>query len=178
MIDGHMDIRTLESRAKVRGVIRAHGLSWREAYAGLLPERVLQAQTVDPTDEEVEQWFDRLQDSPDGVLIAVDEDDTVRGFADFRWGSSVTKPFAKTDDAELKSIYVEPDYWGQGTGTDLLERGLETLPDGIERLRLEVLAGNDVGRRFYEGRGFEKTDTSSYELGDDSYPTCIYTLDI
>jgi ribosomal protein S18 acetylase RimI-like enzyme len=143
----------------------------------VLPERALQAQTVDPTDEEVEQWFERLRNSPGGVLIAVDEDDTVRGFADFRWGSSVTKPFAKPNDAELKSIYIEPDYWGQGMGTALLEQGLETLPERIERLRLEVLAGNDVGRRFYEVRGFEKTDTSSYELENESYPTCIYTLE-
>ncbi|OAQ51621.1 hypothetical protein HTG_16315 [Natrinema mahii] len=173
-----MDIRNLESRAEIRGLIRAHGLSWREAYTGLLPEHVLQAQTVDPTSEEVDQWFERLRDNREGILIAVDDDDTVRGFADFRWGSSVTKPFVKTNDAELKSIYVEPDYWGQGVGTALLERGLGTLPDQTERLRLEVLSGNDVGKRFYEARGFEKTGTSSYELGDDSYPTCIYTLEI
>ncbi|SER09555.1 GNAT family N-acetyltransferase [Natrinema salaciae] len=173
-----MDIRTLKSRAEVRELISVHGLAWRNAYAGLLPEHVLQAQTVDPTDEEVKQWFERLRDSPDGVLIAVDKDDTVRGFADFRWGSSVTKSFVTTNDAELKSIYVEPDYWGRGIGTSLLERGLETLPEQTERLRLEVLSDNDVGKRFYEARGFEKTDTSSYVLGDSAYPTCIYTLEI
>ncbi|QCW02944.1 GNAT family N-acetyltransferase [Natrinema pallidum] len=173
-----MDIRRVDSRVEVRGVIRAHGLSWREAYAGLLPEHVLQAQTVDPTDEEVDRWVERLWDNRDGVVIAVDTDDVVRGFADFRWGASVTKPFVETNDAELKAIYVDPDYWGRGTGTALLEQGLETLPDQITRLRLEVLSDNEVGKRFYEARGFEKTDTSSYELGGDSYPTRIYTLEL
>ncbi|ELY81270.1 GNAT family N-acetyltransferase [Natrinema gari] len=71
-------------------------------------------------------------------------------------GASVTKPFVQTNDAELKAIYVDPDCWGRGTGTALLEQGLETLPERITRLRLEVLFDNDIGTHFYEVRGFEK----------------------
>lgn len=173
-----MNVRPLESRADVRGVIRAHGLAWRDAYDGLLPAEVLQAQSVDPSDDEVDQWFEELRENREGVLVAVDTSKTVRGFADVRWGSSTTKAFVGANEGELKAIYVDPEYWGRGIGTALLEGGIEALPDSIERLRLEVLSNNDVGKRFYEARGFEKTDTDSYELGDDSYPTCVYTLEI
>ncbi|MDF9744386.1 GNAT family N-acetyltransferase [Natrinema salsiterrestre] len=173
-----MNVRSLESRADVRGIIRAHGLAWRNAYDGLLPAEVLQARSVDPSDDEIDKWVERLRENSDGVLVAVDTSDTVRGFADVRWGSSATKAFVGPNEGELKAIYVAPDRWGRGIGTALLEAGIEALPDSIERLRLEVLADNDVGKRFYEARGFEKTDTSSYDLGGDSYPTRVYTLEI
>lgn len=173
-----MTVRPLESRADVRGVIRVHGLAWRDAYDGLLPAEVLQGQSVDPSDDEVDQWFETLRENPGGVLVAVDASETVRGFADVRWGASATKAFVGPNEGELKAIYVDPDCWGRGIGTALLEDGIEVLPDSIERLRLEVLSDNDIGKRFYEARRFEKTDTSSYELGGDSYPTCIYTLEI
>jgi ribosomal protein S18 acetylase RimI-like enzyme len=173
-----MEIRHIERRRDVRNLIRAHGLAWREAYEGLLPDDVLHGQSMDPNDEEVQQWMERLRENQEGVLIAVDDQETVRGFIDIRWGASETKEFVGEDEADLKAIYVEPDYWNQGVGTALLKRGLEILPESISVIRLEMFAKNDVADKFYEAKGFEQTDTGEHEIAGRSYPTAIYTLQL
>lgn len=171
-----MEVRQLAGRRDVSGLIRAHGLAWREAYAGLLPEEILQQQTVNPTEEDVQQRYEWLRENRDGILVAVDDEETVRGFADFRWGEAETKDFVGDSEAGLKAIYVEPDSWGRGFGSALLEQGIECLPDNVDVIRLEMLSGNEVGHRFYKARGFERTDTSQHEIENTLYPTDISTL--
>lgn len=172
-----MNVRRPEGREDVRGTIRAHGRAWRDAYADILPAGFLQQLTVDPTPEDVDRWVEGLGENPEGVFVAVD-DGTVLGFADVRWGDVETKEFVGEREAELKAIYVDPDAWGRGIGTALLERGLDALPEHVETLRLEVLSENEVGRRFYEARGFERTGSGEYEIADEPYPTDIYSLSL
>jgi len=93
-------------------------------------------------------------------------------------GGGGTKEFVGPKEAGLKEIYVDPEVWGQGVGTALLERGLEVLPEHVEAVTLEMLAGNDVGAGFYEARGFEKTGASEAEIGDATYRTVIYSLEL
>jgi ribosomal protein S18 acetylase RimI-like enzyme len=173
-----MDVRRIEEQSDVRGLIRAHGLAWREAYDGLLPPEILQSQPVDPSEEEVQRWREDLRENREGVLVAVDDEGVVRGFTDIRWGESETKAFVDEDEADLKAIYVEPEWWGEGIGTALLERGVAALPESTDAVRLEMFAENDTARRFYESKGFEQTDTGEYELAGESYPTAIYTLQL
>lgn len=169
-----MEIRHLEGRDDVRGVSRVNGLAWREAYSDVLPDRVLEGIPVERSAEAVEEWYESVRDDRDRFLVAVHEG-AVRGYIYLRWGEE-TKDFVGEDEAGLKEIYVEPDYWGQGVGTALLERGLDILPDDAEALKLDMLAGNEVGRRFYEARGFERTGTGEFEIGEESFPTEIYAL--
>ena len=60
----------------------------------------------------------------------------------------------------------------------MLSAGLDALPDSVERLRLEVLADNDRARRFYETRGFERTDSRTVELAGEHYPAAVYTFEV
>ena len=170
-----MEIRPVEDRSDVRGVIRAHGRAWRAAYDGLLPSAVLERQPVDPDPEIVDEWAAGLRENREGVLVAVDDDGTVCGFIDVRWGDRETKPFVNGGEADLKAIYVDPDRWGEGIGTALLDRGLTLLPDTVDVVRLEAFADNDVGARFYERRGFEATGHGSHQVAGESYPTTIYS---
>lgn len=172
-----MERRHIDGRDDVRGLVRAHGLAWREAYEGLLPETVLRSVTVDPTAEDVEQWRERLDENRAGVLVAV-EDGEVLGFIDVRWGETETKEFVGEREAGLKAIYVHPDYWGDGVGTALFEGGMDLLPDWVEAVRLDVFADNESARGFYESHGFEQTDTRKHEIAGDSYPVTIYTLSL
>lgn len=173
-----MEVRHIEEQTDVRGLIRAHGLAWREAYDGLLPSEILQSQPVNPTEEDVQQWQKDLGENQEGILVAVDGERVVRGWADIRWGESETKEFVGDSDAGLKAIYTEPDWWGEGIGTALLERGLEILPESIDTVRLEMFAENDIASQFYESKGFEQTGTGEYDIGGCSYPTVIYTLQL
>lgn len=171
-----MEIRTPETDAEMRELIRAHGLSWREAYDGILPDAVLDAMTVDPTPAEVEGWADGFSDDDSAVFVAV-VGGTVRGFVDVRWGAENTKSFVGPGEAGVKAIYVHPDRWGEGVGTALLQRGLDALPDRVETVRLEAFADNDVGAQFYEARGFEQVDAGETDIAGEAYPTAIYARD-
>jgi ribosomal protein S18 acetylase RimI-like enzyme len=172
-----MEIRPPETDAEIRELIRAHGLSWREAYDDILPESVLDAMTVEPTPEDVEGWPDRL-DSDDGAVFVAVVEGAARGFVDVRWGAENTKSFVGSDEAGVKAIYVHPDWWGEGLGTALLDRGLEAVPDDVETVRLEAFADNDVGARFYEARGFERVETDETEIAGETYPTAIYAREV
>ncbi len=171
-----MEVRRFEQKSDAAGIIRVQSLAWREAYADILPADLIEQQPVDPADAEVQRWYEGLSENSDGVFVAVESDETVCGFADFRWGAVETKEFVGEDEAGLKAIYVHPDRWGEGIGTALLEHGIQNLPADVEAIRLEMLSGNEIGHEFYMARGFKRTGTATHELGGTEYPTDIYTL--
>lgn len=58
--------------------------------------------------------------------------------------------------AELKRMYVQPEFRGHQLGRLLLERSISIAKDlGYEKLRLDTLAGMTGARRLYESFGFE-----------------------
>jgi ribosomal protein S18 acetylase RimI-like enzyme len=171
-----MEVRPLGDEADVREVTVAHGRAWRAAYEGLLPPSLIDRVAVDdPSDERVRSEYERLGDYGEGrVFVAEDEAGTVRGYSVFRWGENETKDSVREGEAELKELYVDPDRWGEGYGTALLEAGLRRLPDDVDSIALETLEGNEVAARFYEARGFEPDGTTSFEIDGERYPTRVY----
>jgi len=132
--------------ADVRGIQRVARASWHAAYDPIIG--------TEQVDDIVDSWYDpeRLVDDdvrPDERPLYVAEvDGDVVGFIEAA---------PREDAAELYRFYVDPEHWGNGIGTELLDRLEATLADrGVDRLRLTVLAGNDVGVSFYESRGFDR----------------------
>lgn len=136
--------------------------SWHAAYDDLLSPSVV--------DETVDAWYDPaelreqiVQSGDDGSAIYVAEvDESVVGFAhvydgnDERTDASTASSDATAIERELGRLYVREAQWGRGVGTALLDRAASDLvAEGVERLRAVVFADNDVGRRFYDARGFE-----------------------
>lgn len=171
-----MEVRGIDDRSDVRELLVAHGRAWRAAYEGILPESVIDEVAVEPPAEaRVDANYDRLTGYGEGrVLVAADEEGTVRGYAVFRWPADETKDSVRSDEAELKELYVDPDWWGEGFGTELLDAGIERLPDHVESLALETLEGNDIGAGFYEDRGFEHDGTASFAVDGEAFPTRVY----
>ena len=168
-----MEIRRPTDETDIEELIRVHGLAWRAAYDDILPESVLDEVTVEPTRGEVREWADRFDGEDGAVFVAVDGG-VVCGFVDVRWGDENTKPFVGTDEAGVKAIYVHPDRWGEGVGTALLDHGVGALPEDIEAVRLDAFADNDRGARFYKARGFDRTDTRSFEIAGTEYPLDVW----
>ncbi|WP_435115162.1 GNAT family N-acetyltransferase [Halolamina sp. C58] len=130
--------------------------SWHAAYDDLLG-----AETVDAT---VEEWYDteslraeiREVAAADGTCFLVADDDGVVGFANAGpardWESDPDGP-----DAFFSRLYVAPEHWGGGVGSELTAHVVRRLrAAGHERVWLEVFDGNDRGRGFYESLGFER----------------------
>lgn len=86
------------------------------------------------------QYLEAVREPENVFLVAVDGVGTIRGYAHLRWGPQ-TKPFVDPDDAGLKELYVDPDAWGTGIGTTLLNAGIDRLPPDLHDLTLEMLAG-------------------------------------
>lgn len=168
-----MEICPLDSDEAVRGAIEARGRAWQAAYGDLLPDSALDRVTVDPGDEGVRTWRDRLPDADDAAVArGVRVRGRVRGYVFVRWGA--TKGFVGPDEAGIKELYVHPDWWGGGLGTGLLGAAVGALPPAVDGLALETLADNDLGRGFYESRGFVADDHGELALAGRSYETVIY----
>ncbi|MFC3960201.1 GNAT family N-acetyltransferase [Halovivax cerinus] len=172
-----MNIRQLRSREDVRAAIEINGRAWEAAYADVLPADVVAQVAGEPADEHVDRRFDQLLDDPAGFLVAEDDEGEVLGYAHLRWGEN-TQPFVGETEAGLTELYVDPEVWGEGVGTALIERGLDVLPDDVDAITLEMLDGNEVGARFFESRGFERSGTSETDVGGETYPTVRYRRDL
>ncbi|MFH5797685.1 GNAT family N-acetyltransferase [Haladaptatus sp. CMAA 1911] len=131
--------------AAIRRVARR---SWHAAYDDIIG--------ADAVDDTIDRWYDpdRLREStrePTHEFFVAERDHFV-GFVH-------VAPSDEAGTFELLRIYVLPDEWGTGLGTRLLTRVERRLEErNADRLRLVVLADNDVGVGFYESRGFERVE--------------------
>lgn len=84
------------------------------------------------------------------AVVAVD--DSVLGFAiaERTWADTV----------DLHALYVDPDRWGEGAGSALLDSIVSHARDEkCEFVRATAFLDNPVARPFFESRGFEQTRT-------------------
>jgi GNAT superfamily N-acetyltransferase len=129
---------------------RVHVVSWRAAYAGLVPDSLLAGLSVETA---VGRWSERLSSEPSGRRIIVAEvGGIVVGFAVVVAGRDGAAP----ETGQLAAIYAEPRVWSQGVGHALHEVALQQLRDlGVSSATLWVLNTNERARRFYERHGWE-----------------------
>lgn len=142
---------TPDDAAEIQRVARK---SWHAAH-----DDIVGAEAVD---DAIDEWYD-----PDHLADAATQDESTFPVA-FADGDVVG--FAQGvpgDDgpAWLARIYIVPDYWGEGVGTDLLDRVESWLREtDADRLRLAVMADNDVANAFYEKHGYEVIEEREEEL--------------
>lgn len=121
--------------------------TWRTAYAGLMPDEVLAAQSVE---RRTAMWQRLIPDG--GVWVALADDEVV-GFA-------AAGPSRDADAAfELYAIYVLSSSAGKGLGFELTKAALGDEPDVI----VWVLDTNVQARRFYERIGFRADGVTKSE---------------
>ncbi|WP_436346169.1 N-acetyltransferase family protein [Natronorubrum sp. FCH18a] len=90
-----------------------------------------------------------------------------------------THAVAQGDTADILRMYVAPDAQGAGIGTDLHEHLIERLEMyDVDRVRSFDFAFNDTSRQFYEGLGFERTDTGEVTIEGEQYDEAVYTLEL
>ena len=162
------------------GIRQVSARSCRGAYEDILDDETLIVTMEDPgMAVDIREWLTETREDDRVVYLVTESEDDgeIHGFAQVLVGERAPD---RTDDDEafLKSLYVDPDHWGERIGSALLDDALERLPDSIARLSLSVLADNDVGRGFYESRGFEQVGTSAYEIGGVSYDTAVYATSL
>ncbi|MET9628131.1 GNAT family N-acetyltransferase [Lentzea sp. NPDC006480] len=122
--------------------------TWRTAYKGLMPDEVLDGQSVEAR---TSMWQRAIPNG--GVWVAL-VDDAVVGFAS-------AGPSRDPDAAfELYAIYVLSSAAGKGLGFELTKAALGDEPDVI----VWVLDTNVQARRFYERIGFRADGVTKTEM--------------
>jgi ribosomal protein S18 acetylase RimI-like enzyme len=132
-----------------RGIARVHVETWRSAYAGILPDRVIVQMSVD---EKAAAWRQLIQrqDAVEAVIVAEIEDGGIVGFA----SCGPAGPESMADyDGEVHTLYVLPDWQEQGIGRALLCGCFRVLASAqMAAACLWVLADNP-SRFFYQAMG-------------------------
>lgn len=141
--------------------------AWRETYDGVIPDetigRILESGHAAGC---IEDAIARRETS----LFVARTDGTVVGYAS---AESTAMPGVGT-----LGIYLDPDYWGDGIGSRLLDRTLADLRDrGRARIRDYVLADNDVGNAFYD-KHFEHVGQNPVEIGDEQHRANVYEMEL
>ena len=120
--------------------------AWYAAYGGFLEPRTVEAGLAQAYDEDV---LAAAVEHDDIEFLAAELDGEVVGFA------SAERTWA--DEVELHTLYVNPDRWGEGVGSALLDEALSWAREqDVDRDVAAVFADNAVGRGFLEARGFER----------------------
>ena len=144
---------------------QVHTRSWQVGYRGQLPQELLDE--LDPA-RRADMWRRWLDRDGDDLLafVALDEQERVIGF------TASGEP--RDDDVpptcgELYAIYVEPDRWSGGIGTELMATTTDALRDaGYTCATLWVLESNQRSRRFYERHGWEPDGREKVEPWGDA----------
>jgi ribosomal protein S18 acetylase RimI-like enzyme len=136
-----------------RELASMHVASWRETYAGILPDAMLSALSV----EGRAAMWDRILLEPEKADFTVvhlsEHDGKVVGFGSCGFQRTETLK-GKGYDGEISAIYVLRAFQRHGVGARLMSvMGLDLASRGFDAASLWVLRENTVARAFYERFG-------------------------
>jgi GNAT superfamily N-acetyltransferase len=121
--------------------------SWRVAYAHMMPEAFLAGIDVAAREQRMRA---RLADPGQFTVVAC--------AGRRRLGFVTAGPIRDEPPArggEIYALYVDPEHWGQGVGSTLLEAAETRLEgSGFSQASLWVFTRNATARRFYEQRAW------------------------
>ncbi len=143
--------------------------TWRAAYPGLLPDRVLVGMSVA---RQQAAWRHTLasQRGPEAVWVAEDAAGGVVGFA----SCGRARALRRTHAGEIFTLYVSPDHQGRGHGRGLLQGCLGHLRAcGFDSAMVWVLAGNP-SRFFYQAMGAARVAERTEPLWGTKLPEFAY----
>lgn len=164
-----LEIRAPELR-DVPALAYVHITAWEHTYRGVLPDDVLDSQTLDWRRE---QWYARLQDPRSKVhhRVAVRDRMVVAFIA---W---ILEPGPVT---EIQALYIRPDHIGTGVGKALMFAAFEEVAKTHRAARLWVLVDNRNAQGFYEKHGWQPEEQEKTVMFGDTpkrLRSYVYPLD-
>lgn len=140
--------------------------SWQAAYHGLLSPGFLAG--LEQGLERRAAYFERAIASGAPSVQVAESDGHVVGFCSF--GASRDEQALPTT-AELMAIYLLPQAWGWGLGSQLWEAAHRVLQvEGFAVVTVWVLDGNARAIRFYRRLGFSPDASSQRTFEENSEP--------
>lgn len=146
--------------ADAPAIARIHTTSWRETYAGLLPDEFLDRMTGEEMRERREiSWERTISQMLETVLVA-EQDGEVVAFASA--GPARDHPGF---EMELMTLYALKSAQGRGLGRALFTEIVQTLKaDGFQNLALWVLDANPTRGWYLRQGGREAGEKTEGQL--------------
>jgi L-amino acid N-acyltransferase YncA len=120
--------------------------TWRDAYPGMLPDRVLLGMSHD---HQRRSWQHSICDQGQTVLLAEDASGRIVGFGSCGATRHPSLPFS----GEIYTLYVSPDHQRTGVGSLLLAALLRDLVRRGHRTAMVWALADNPSRFFYEAMG-------------------------
>jgi GNAT superfamily N-acetyltransferase len=106
-----------------------------------------------------------------GLWVAVHDDYVI--------GSVAIRLLGDREVAELKRMYLQPEYRRRGLGWGLLNRAVDWAKDrGCRSIVLDTSAAMTAARHLYESAGFARTGTRTETGAHDTRCEVLYKLDL
>ena len=148
-------------------VAEVHLRSWRESYAGIVPQTFLDKMSVE---NQAKAFETRFRDDSYKMYIAELPERGVVGFADFGQPRESIGAY----EAELYAIYILPKFQGKGVGEKLFNLVLESLVrNGKSSMYLLALAVSPY-KSFYEKMGGLIVGRKQIEIEGIVFETLVY----
>lgn len=173
-----MNIHELESPSQPGESLRVTSQAWRAAYTDIVLENALSNIERAVTADDLAERFSALTSMEQGIVLVADDDGIIVGSALFIWEPERTHAYVGENQVEIRTLYAHSDRWGEGIGTRLLEAGFQRTPESVDRVVLETFEANELGRSFYESRDGTLVGETDFEIGEDTYPSVIYAIDL
>ena len=151
---------------------------WFAAFAGIIPDEILDRVTAPDDGTRVRQSFRTRPWQRMIVAVPDDQDSGIVGYAIFGpetdvlsapWPHPLSTDGEERRVAELYALCVRSAWWSTGTGRALMDRVLaRSARAGYSSITLWVLRDNRRARRFYERAGFAPDGATNVltRLGD------------
>jgi 3-deoxy-manno-octulosonate cytidylyltransferase (CMP-KDO synthetase) len=168
IIEAGIDIR-LAVLEDLQCVAEVHVESWQRSFAGIVPQDFLANMSVE---ERLKRYRERGCEEFYEMLVALDRDKGIIGFADFG------KPKLPGNfDAQIFSFYFLQEFQRKGLGERMFRRSVGRLrAHGAASLCLDSLEVSPY-REFYEKMGGTIVGRDIHRLGQKEFDTVIYGWD-
>ena len=136
-------------KADLPALAELHVVTWQVAYRDILPAELIESLSAARTEA---RWAELFNDPQRTTLIA-EINGQVAGFVGF--GASRDEDDSPHKVGEIYALYVHPNWWGNGSGTALVEQAFKQLRQkGFQEVTVWTLTRNSPARTFYEKVGF------------------------
>jgi GNAT superfamily N-acetyltransferase len=155
--------------ADAEAIARVHVQSWREAYAGIVPDPVLETLSVE---RRTMMWLEITTTRTRSSFVYVAEDPTA-GIVGFASGGA-QRDKGIDYAGEVYALYLLQSHQKQGLGRQLFQAVIERLrAAGHQSILVWVLAQN-LSRYFYEKMGGIYVTEKEIEIGGATLPEVAY----
>lgn len=157
-------------------IAQIHVQSWRETYAGQVPQSYLDGMGVKERQKKWEELFQGNTVEDNNLYLAIDENAPI-GFISF--GKSRDADFS--DAGEIYAIYLLQEAWGKTAGYSLFKTAISHLKkQGFSRCYLWVLDTNERAIKAYQrwGGRLDNTADKHFNIGDTSLREVAVWFDI